>query len=196
MLGEDHIQSIVERTLALVPSEHAEVFLYANHSALTRFANNGIHQNMAEQNTSLTVRAVDGQKVGIAETNDLREESLKRVALRAAEIARSLPDNPEFRELVRPTAIPDCPPAYFAGTANCPPQERAAMVKVITDRARRSSLTAAGNFATAEVELGIVNTMGVAMYQALSDAQLQAVIMDETGSGYTEAVARDMGEID
>ena len=43
---------------------------------MTRFANNYIHQNVAETNTQVSVRAVVGKKIGVASTNDLSDEAL------------------------------------------------------------------------------------------------------------------------
>ena len=45
--------------------------------ALTRFANNYIHQNVEETDTSITVRAVLGKKIGVATTDVVTPEGLK-----------------------------------------------------------------------------------------------------------------------
>ena len=46
-----------------------------------------------------------GKKVGVAATNRLDDESLRRTAEQALEIARIQPENPEFHSLPTPQPI-------------------------------------------------------------------------------------------
>ncbi|MGH2465090.1 MAG: hypothetical protein ACRDGI_06485, partial [Candidatus Limnocylindrales bacterium] len=49
-------------------ASQAEVIIQADDAALTRFANSEIHQNVAEANARLSLRFVDGQRIGVAAT--------------------------------------------------------------------------------------------------------------------------------
>jgi predicted Zn-dependent protease len=76
MLGQSQAKQITDRVLALSKNGQAEVVLWVTDGALTRFANNVIHQNVAETNTGVTVRVALGQRVGVAETNDVTDDGL------------------------------------------------------------------------------------------------------------------------
>jgi len=56
------LERIAERVLKLSNADEIEVEIDATADALTRFANNVIHQNVADQTLSISVRAVvDGR---------------------------------------------------------------------------------------------------------------------------------------
>src|SRR5207245_1240771 len=56
------MEVIIERS----PADETEVLVTEQDGALTRFANNGIHQNVAERNTTVRVRVVKNGKTGVA----------------------------------------------------------------------------------------------------------------------------------
>jgi len=60
MLGEPEIRRIVETVMAASRADQTEVEVFANNSALTRFANNYIHQNVEQVDVDVRVRSVIG----------------------------------------------------------------------------------------------------------------------------------------
>src|SRR5579871_5942908 len=56
-----------------------ELLIGARAEALTRFANNSVHQNVAEQVTWLSVRAVIGQRTARATTNHADPDAIRSV---------------------------------------------------------------------------------------------------------------------
>ncbi len=64
-----------------------EVYLADEESALTRFANNGIHQNVSEESRAISIRVAIGKKTARATTNRLdriREATQAAIALARA----------------------------------------------------------------------------------------------------------------
>src|SRR5712691_1343341 len=96
---------IAEIVLKASSADETEVLAMEQNESLTRFANNYIHQNVTERNVQITVRSVIGTKVGIAISNDTRPDSLRALAIRAHEVARLQPENPEFKGLPGPQPI-------------------------------------------------------------------------------------------
>src|SRR6185437_2075730 len=124
----------LEKVLSFSKATQTEVLYSGIDRALTRFANNYIHQNVAETNTVVSVRAVLGNKIGVASTNKTDDEALRDVVERATAIARVQPENPEFKSLPGPQAITPVH-GYHEDTAAFGPEDRAQGVKVIVDRA-------------------------------------------------------------
>ena len=58
MLSEARCREIFETIRRASAADETEVFLEATRSALTRFANNIIHQNVAEEGIHVSVRAL------------------------------------------------------------------------------------------------------------------------------------------
>src|SRR5918998_4431274 len=102
MLGAEAFDRIAARVLARSRAAQTEVLVLGTDSALTRFANSTIHQNVAERNAEVRVRAIVGKRSGVATTNDLAESALARVVERAVEAARRQPEDPDLPGLPEP----------------------------------------------------------------------------------------------
>src|SRR5438046_9237714 len=106
---EKSVHALLQKILNYSHAEQTEVVYLGTSSALTRCANNFIHQNVAESNHELRVRAVTGKRIGVATTNRLDDESMRRVTTQALEIACISPENPEFHSLPSPQPIVAAP---------------------------------------------------------------------------------------
>ena len=136
---EASVRALLQKVLSFSEAEQTEVVYNATESALTRFATNHIHQNMAESDHELRIRAIVGKKVGVATTNRPDDESLRRTAEQALTIARIQPENPEFHSLPSPQPI-TAAPGYNEHTAGFTPEERAPRVSIILQLAKEQGL--------------------------------------------------------
>ncbi|MDZ4277603.1 MAG: DNA gyrase modulator, partial [Dehalococcoidia bacterium] len=102
MLGEKELKNLSGRALELSRADQTEVVVFAPHSALTRFANSYIHQNVEQEDVDIRVRAVVGKKIGVASSNDTSDEGLRSVVERALTLARHQKENSDFRSLPDP----------------------------------------------------------------------------------------------
>ncbi len=186
---------MAHEVLTCVDADQAEVLIYGGTSALTRFANNYIHQNVQETDLSVRVRAVLGRKTGVAATDAVTPEGLRAAAERAVSLAKLQRDNEHFTSLPGPQAIASAPGPIVA-TAECSAEQRAGIVAAICEAAEKAKLVAAGAFRTGESETAVMNSLGVWAYHADAAADINTVVMGETSSGYSEAWTRDVGEID
>ena len=67
----------------------AEALVHEGDSALTRFANNELHQGVAETDTSVSLRFVDGQRIGVASANRHDDDALRDLARSATDSSLS-----------------------------------------------------------------------------------------------------------
>ena len=206
MLEVEQFKQVADEVFRHSGADETEVVLVATDSALTRFASSAIHQNVVERDAELRVRAVFGRRAGVATTNDLSSDALERVVARAAAVARAQPESPDFAPLPVPTPIAAVD-GYDATTADCSPNRRAGMVKVVCDLAVGSGLAASGALTTESTTLGVANTGGVFALERTSRANFLTVVMDADGgsggagsggggSGYAEQTSRDVDAID
>ncbi len=107
---------IVERVLRLSDADETEVEIDATTDALTRFANNMIHQNVAEQTLSISVRTVVDGRTARVTTNKTDEESLRRAVSTAMSLARNEPKNPDLLPMLRQQKYQKVA-RFFAATA-------------------------------------------------------------------------------
>ena len=192
---------LAEEAIELAATEgatQAEALVTADDSALTRFANSEIHQNVAETNVQLNLRLVMGRRVGVASTGRLDREGLRAVAEAAGRIARNVEENDEFVSLPGPLRpIPDLPAAFAPGTAEASPELRAEGARAVIGAADDAGVTAFGSFATTTEAIAVANSLGVRAAGERTTSQLIVVAMGaEGGSGYAEKAAVDATTID
>jgi len=181
---------IAAQALDLSKAGQTEVIVSSSESALTRFANNTIHQNVAEENASVTIRAVAGRKVGIASGNDVSKAGLKRLARSALEIARHQSEVPDFPGLPGAKPVAEVG-AYSDATARLTPAKRAAMALAVIKPAARKGANASGTVSHDAGSLAVVNSLGVRASFARTEFEVTAVIEKETGAGYAGAISAD-----
>jgi PmbA protein len=199
MLTEDKAGEIFGRVRRFASADEVEVLFYSTANALTRFANNVIHQNMAEENVVVSVRTAFGQRTARATTNKLDEQSLRRVVEASEKLARVqhadadlLPMFGESKaagEGARPTR-------YFATTAAITAEDRAAMVEKIVGIAKKNSLTTAGIVSSSEAVEGIFNSRGLAEWHAQTSSEISITMLAGDSSGWQKANSPDVGQLD
>src|SRR5690349_5990232 len=96
MLTKDQAAELFQRIQRYSTADEVEVLCYGGKSALTRFANNVIHQNVAEENYSLSVRTVFSGRTARATTNKLDDASLKRVVQASESLAKVQHPDPDL----------------------------------------------------------------------------------------------------
>ncbi|HOG48634.1 MAG TPA: TldD/PmbA family protein [Anaerolineae bacterium] len=195
MFGENELRRVAEQVLAASQADETEVLILAHDTQLTRFADAVIHQNVAERDQALRVRAVIGRRTGVASTNDVTAAGIAAAVQRAADIARLQPESPLYLPMAAPAVMAQVP-ARIEATAACTPEARAQGAGAICRLAQEAGLAAAGAFSTEERELVVANSQGLWAYAAGTLADLNTVIMGADSSGYASRTDIDVRRID
>ena len=186
---------LAERVLRLSDADETEVHIDFVADALTRFANNAIHQNVAEQTLNVSVRTVFDGRTARASTNKTDDESLRRAVAASATLARSQPKNPDLLPMPGPQTYPKVI-RYFPETAGATPKDRAAAVARVTELADQNKQTAAGIFSTGAAVMAMANSKGLFASYRQSRAEFSITIMEQDSSGWAKASAPDRDQID
>ena len=195
MLGPEHIRPLLCDALRHCPAgSDGEVYLSATEQALTRFANNRIHQNVAHEDAVAHVRVVIGQRQGRAVTNNLSAAGLADAVQQAAEYAGLMPEDPDFPGLPEPSTVQSVA-SYDAATAGCDADRRAAIAGMVCRKAAASSLDAAGFCRTGATELVVVSTRGVNAYHAGTFSGLLITARQDDASGWSKGGGWRLGDI-
>jgi PmbA protein len=214
MLTRDQAADIFARIRKHATADEVECLFYGGHSALTRFANNTIHQNMAEENYGVSVRTVFGGRTARAATNRFDDDSLKNVVKASEDLARVQEPDADLLPMADPSEIAsstgedahsthsvpslaqgrlraskkqDAPSRHFEETAKLTPAERADAVGQIVRIAQKDKLTAAGIFASSESIEGIFNARGLSQWHTQTSAEISITILAPDSSGWQKA---------
>ena len=199
MWNASRVQEIFEKVRKHSTADEVEVIVSGGRSALTRFANNTIHQNVAEENSIVSVRTVFGGRTARATTNKFDDDSLKRAVQSAESISRV--QHPDEDLLPCPDASAfDAAGAKvqraFAETAALTPQERAAAVEKMVKVAQRHNLTTAGIFSCASMMEAVCNSRGLSAYHTQTSAEISVTMLGSNSSGWQKANSLDVRNLD
>ncbi len=159
-----------------------EALLGAGTSALTRFANNTIHQNVAERTGYLSVRALIDGRTARATTNALDRDSIRNVVQQAIAITRLQEPDPDLPPLAEPEPIEEIQ-RWFDATAEATPGDRAQAVAKAIRLIEGAGQTAAGIYSTAASVNALLNSRGVAAYHRETMAQFSVTAIASDSSG-------------
>src|ERR1700691_1492888 len=189
------LEQIADRIIRWSDADETEVEIDATVDALTRFANNTIHQNVAEHTLGISVRAVVDGRTARAATNKTDEESLRRVLGAAVSLARNQPENPDLLPILGPQKYQKVS-NFYRSTVAATPQDRARAVARVCKMAEHADQTAAGIFATGFVQAPLANLKGLFARHDHTRAEFSVTILEDNSSGWAKANSADILNID
>ena len=210
MLTQNEAGEIFDRIQKLSSADEVEVLFSGGRFALTRFANNTIHQNVAEENHVVSVRTVFEGRTARAFTNKFDDESLRQVVRSSESLAKVQHPDPDLLPMpdsleafgsagggarathASPTQIPS---RHFEATAGITPELRAEGVKKIVGVAERHKLTTAGVFSSGESVEGIFNSRGLSRWHTQTSAEISITMLAADSSGWQKANSPDVANL-
>ncbi len=197
LLTRAQCREIFERAerAARAAGAEVEVLLGVTSFALTRFANNTIHQNVAEERRFASIRTLLGQRTARATTNRFDEDSIRAAVATALDITRAQSPDPEVLPLASPARIDDVD-RFSPATAAVTARERASAVSEAIRIVESAAGTAAGIFSTGQSAEAILNSRGLFGYYFDTGAQFSITAMGADSSGWAKASAPDCGAFD
>jgi len=179
----------------LAGADETEVQVDETIDALTRFANNAIHQNVAEHGITISIRAVVDGRTARATTNRLDEDSLRAAVQGSLQLAHSQPKIPGL--LSMPGKQRNRKVNRFANeTAATTPEDRARAVKKSCDLAIRNGQVAAGIFSTGQSQLAIGNSRGLFATHRQAEAEFSITMQDEPAASWAKANSGNVRNFD
>ena len=196
-LGQAEIREIAEKIFRLTEpdTDETEVELSSGADALTRFANNTIHQNVAEQTLHLSVRTVIDGRTARTTTNKLDDESLRRLVKAAIGLTRNSPQIPNLTPMPKPQKYEKVR-RYFDETAAAAPEDRAGAVAQVCKMAAKRGQTAAGIFSTGHSESALANSKGLFAHYEQTRAEFSVTFLEKDSSGWAKANSPRVGDIE
>jgi len=195
-ISPEWFEKVAKKVFGLLPSGfEAELLVNAEKSALTRFANNFIHQNVAQANAGLSLRVINGKRVGSSSVNRFDDETIGWAVRMAVESSKFMPEDPDILPLVGPQKYAELE-SYSPKTASLNADMRADYVVRAVERAKAHGFEAAGIFSNGESFLGLANTNGVFATHRSTDVSFALTITNnENGTGWASASRKDIEEL-
>jgi PmbA protein len=195
---ERELRSITGRIFRLAKSlELPEVEVHVDEvmDALTRFANNTIHQHVAEHGLTVSLRVVvDGRSARVT-TNRTDEDSLRSALESAASLASSQPKDPGLLSLPgkqRYHAVR----RYVPATALLSAESRTRAVKNACTLAEGKGQIAAGIFSSGQSQSVLANSRGLFAGYRQTQAEFSITMQQGSATSWAKANAADFRMFD
>lgn len=185
--------TVAARTIELLPAGVAgQVQVRAGTSALTRFANSFIHQNVADEGTAITLTVAIGKQVASASAHVSDDDALRRFVSAVADAASIAPETADWPGLIGGEEVVGHPPEPTA--ASITPDDRAAAVGAFVDAA--PDLRAAGYCQTEHADVVLMNSAGLVARGSAASAILDGIHQTPTSAGSAHRASRRFGDLD
>ncbi|MEI7481130.1 MAG: metallopeptidase TldD-related protein [Elusimicrobiota bacterium] len=192
---QDH-KTICERIMRIGGRCRTEAIITSADSALTRFANNVISQNVANTSTDISVRLMDRGRMTRFSLNQFSEAALKTAFAAALCSLRTQKKDTRLLPFSTPVPISASKNLFFPGTAAMTPGERAERVSSLIKKCKKAGATAYGTYENGAVATTVANSLGVNTFYKESYAVYGVTVRDKDGFGWAEALEADASKID
>jgi len=167
-------------------ADETEVQIDETIDALTRFANNAIHQNVAEHGITLSIRTVVDSRTARATTNRLDEDSLRAAVQSSLQLAHSQPKIPGLLPMAGKQRYRNVN-RFARETAATTPEDRARAVKKSCDLAIQNGQVAAGIFSTGQSQLVLGNSRGLFAAHRETYAEFSITMQNDPAASWAKA---------
>jgi predicted Zn-dependent protease len=184
---------IVEMVKAAAPTAETEVTVETTELSLTRFANSMIHQNVADETTSVRlVTHLDGRTVA-STTTVTGADALDGFVTRTVDAVRLAPLDPGWPG-VAPSAAIATPGTADASIIAATPADRADRIRAFVDAA--GGLTTAGFCRTRHTRAAFANTAGQAVAGATAEVAMDGIARTGSSDGSARMSSAFMSDVD
>jgi PmbA protein len=198
LLAERELHGIINTVLQLAKStgaEEAEVHVDEVNDSLTRFANNAIHQNVAEHGVNVSIRTVVDGRTARATTNRTDEDSLRAAIEASLSLAHSQPKDPQLLPLPGKQRYRKVS-RFLKSSAAVTPEDRARAVRRACDLAIKNGQVAAGIFATGQSQAVLGNSRGLYAAYRETHAEFSITMQENTAASWAKANSANVRAFD
>jgi len=165
--------------------DQAQASAFMSDTALTRFANSQVHQNVATKTGGVTIKVIMKKRISSLRINSLEEKDIKKGVLQAVKIAQASQPNKLFKSLPEPEPWRPIARAFDEETAECTPKYRAERVREAIETAHSKSPSVkavAGYFSTGSTSYAVANSLGVSAWARMSSSSMKVTVISESGT--------------
>ena len=194
MIEKDKILETLQKGLKSSEAEQAELLWLEEDSNYIGFIQNSIFNNISRYDHVLMARTILDKRIGVAVTNSIDNESVKKVTKEALEIAQNQQEDPDF------VSLPQSSPAlevkgFYEETSEISPTERVTAVEKIVRECEREKLDSFGALDIKTESIAVVNSLGTEQFFKGTQAHLTLTTSSNGASGWAQGFDRDINRI-
>jgi predicted Zn-dependent protease len=189
LISSDEALELVDTVIKQSEADGVFVSFAQEESALSRFSENQISQNVSRDRARLTITSYYGHRSASAATSELDPDAIKRTLERSQTLARIAPEDPEWTPLLSPQTYADRIPAFDEETALFSPIPRGEIVQRVCQSCRDAGVEGSGTLSTSLELQAVGNSEGLRVRDRVTDAQFSFTAKIDNGSSWNSRTA-------
>jgi len=189
------IAASVLRLAKAMGIRETEVQIDESMDALTRFANNVIHQHVAEHGLVVSIRTVVDGRTARVTTNRMDEDSLRVAIESAASLSTQQPKDPRLLPMLGKQNY-RAVRRFHPGTAALSPGDRARAVKHACQLAQERGQVAAGIYSSGQNQCVLANSRGLSAAHRQTHATFSITMQQGSAASWAKGNAGDYRKLD
>ncbi|MEO1466310.1 MAG: TldD/PmbA family protein [Cyanobacteria bacterium J06633_1] len=194
-LTKEEALALIDLAIAQSQADGVFISLSASETALSRFSENQISQNVRKNTFSLTVTSYFGKRSASAATTELDHEAIALTVRRAEDLARIAPEDPEWVELLPNQTYSDRLPAFDQATATLSPLAKGEIIQEVCSLSQDAGVNGSGTLSF-RVSLGAVgNSAGLRGCDRTTEADFSYTARIDNGSSWNRCTASRIDQL-
>ncbi|MDJ0594761.1 MAG: TldD/PmbA family protein [Pleurocapsa sp. MO_226.B13] len=188
-ITQEEALALIEFAIAQSQADGIFVSLDARETALSRFSENQISQNVRKNTFSLTVTSYFGKRSASASTTELDREAIAQTVKRAEDLASIAPEDPEWVELLPKQTYSDRLPAFDEVTATLSPLKKGEIIQQVCSLSKDAGVNGSGTLSFQVSLNAIGNSAGLRGCDRTTEADFSYTARVENGSSWNRCTA-------
>ncbi len=181
--------ALIEFAIAQSQADGIFVSLSASETALSRFSENQISQNVRKNTFSITVTSYFGKRSASASTTELDRDAIALTVKRAEDLASIAPVDPEWVELLPQQIYSDRTPAFDRATATLSPLKKGEIIQQVCSLSKNAGVNGSGTLSFQVSLNAIGNSAGLRGCDRTTEADFSFTARIDNGSSWNRCTA-------
>ncbi|MEL6927029.1 MAG: TldD/PmbA family protein [Cyanobacteria bacterium J06600_6] len=194
-LTQSQAMSLIDFAIAQSQADGVFISLSLCETALSRFSENQISQNVRKQTFQLTVTSYFGKRSASASTTELDREAIAQTLRRAEDLARIAPEDPEWVELLPEQTYSARTPAFDEATATLSPIRKGEIIQQVCVLSQDAGVNGSGTLSFKVSLDAIGNSAGLRGCDRTTEADFSYTARIDNGSSWNRCTAWSMEQL-
>ena len=188
-IAQSEALALIEFAIAKSQADGVFVSLSTSETALSRFSENQISQNVRKNTFNLTVTSYFGKRSASASTTELDKDAIAKTVKRAEDLASIAPEDPEWVELLPEQTYSDRPVAFDEATATLSPLRKGELIQQVCSMSKDAGVNGSGTLSFEVALNAIGNSAGLRGCDRTTEADFSFTARIDDGSGWNRCTA-------
>ncbi len=195
LISQEQALDWIEQIVAQAESDGVSVQIEERESALGRFGENQIRQNLQKNQFEIRITSYFGKQSASVTTVDQDFDGIIAALRRSEDLARIAPPDPEWIPLLEAQSYPDFSAKFDEPTYTFSPLKRGELIQKVCQQSEAAGTEGSGILSTSATAFAMGNSAGLRAYDCKTSAEFSFTAKIGKGSSWGRRTAWGINEL-